>query len=198
MPRKIDSQKIEAEVAALGDLDLATLRERWQQLFGNPPPKSLRRAFLARAVAYGIQARAFGGLKPATKRRLRQIAEAARDGTVASVGAAPRLRQGVRLVRAWKGTTHVVTVLADGKFEWGGRRFASLSAIAREITRTSWNGPAFFGLKSGGRPAASGREALNRARDNARRSRGRRSSPVAEPKLPAPLPDSRTEVSPNV
>ena len=38
-----------------------------------------------------------------------------------------------------------MTVLADG-FEWQGRPYRSLSAVARAITGTRWNGPLFFGL----------------------------------------------------
>ena len=147
MRKTVNPQAIEAEVAALGDLDLSALRRRWEQLYGNPPPKSLRRAFLIKACAYQIQVQAFGGLKPATKRRLREIAEAARNGTMDAVVSAPRLKPGVRLVRAWQGKTHVVTVLADGRFEWDGARHRSLSAIAKAITGTNWNGHIFFGVK---------------------------------------------------
>ncbi len=55
---------------------------------------------------------------------------------------------GTRLLREWRGVEHAVTVLPDG-FEWEGRPYRSLSAIARAITGTRWNGWAFFGLKSG-------------------------------------------------
>ena len=60
---------------------------------------------------------------------------------------------GTRLIREWAGVEHCVTVLADG-FEWQGRPYKSLSAVARAITGTRWNGWTFFGLKSGrgGRP----------------------------------------------
>ena len=54
---------------------------------------------------------------------------------------------GTRLVREWDGVEHCVTVLADG-FEYDGRSFRSLSAIARAITGTRWNGPLFFGLRN--------------------------------------------------
>jgi hypothetical protein len=54
-----------------------------------------------------------------------------------------RLRQGAKLVREWQGETITVLVLEDG-FEWQGKRWRSLSKIAREITR--WSGPRFFGL----------------------------------------------------
>ncbi|MFN3606155.1 MAG: DUF2924 domain-containing protein, partial [Cypionkella sp.] len=54
---------------------------------------------------------------------------------------------GTRLVREWQGTAQIVTVTKDG-FEWQGRPYQSLSAIARAITGTRWNGWVFFGLKN--------------------------------------------------
>jgi hypothetical protein len=60
---------------------------------------------------------------------------------------------GTRLVREWNGVEHVVTVLKDG-FDWQGRRYKSLSAIARDITGTRWNGYRFFGLRETKRNAA--------------------------------------------
>ena len=57
---------------------------------------------------------------------------------------------GTQLIREWRGVEHKVTVLLDG-FEWEGRRYKSLSAVARAITGTRWNGPVFFGFR-GGKP----------------------------------------------
>jgi hypothetical protein len=57
---------------------------------------------------------------------------------------------GTKLVRAWNGIEHTVTVLRDG-FEFEGRRYKSLSAIARAIAGTRWNGWRFFGLRAAGR-----------------------------------------------
>jgi hypothetical protein len=54
---------------------------------------------------------------------------------------------GTRLLREWQGVEQVVTVTKDG-FEWQGRPYKSLSAIARAITGTRWNGWTFFGLKN--------------------------------------------------
>jgi hypothetical protein len=56
---------------------------------------------------------------------------------------------GTQLIREWRGNEHKVTVLADG-FEWEGRRYKSLSAVARAITGTRWNGLTFFGVKRHG------------------------------------------------
>jgi hypothetical protein len=140
-----DPGQVEVEIATLDDLDLAALRRRWQDLYGNPPPKSLRVAFLRRACAHRLCILAFGDLKPETKRRLRAIAEAIRSGAPLPT-ASVRIKAGTRLIRAWSGETHVVTALDHG-FEWRGQRFRSLSAIARTITGTNWNGNTFFGLK---------------------------------------------------
>jgi hypothetical protein len=70
----IDDVALEAEIGQLPNLSLLELRNRWKTLFGHPAPKSLRRNFLARAVAYQMQVEAYGGLSVATKRRLGEIA----------------------------------------------------------------------------------------------------------------------------
>ena len=60
---------------------------------------------------------------------------------------ADRPISGTRLIREWQGVEHTATVLDDG-FEYQGRRYKSLSAIARAITNVRWNGPAFFGFRN--------------------------------------------------
>src|ERR1700716_579651 len=70
MPRgTIDDAALEAEIGRLPALGLLELRNRWKTLFGHSAPKSLRRNFLARAVAYQMQVEAYGGLSVGTKRR---------------------------------------------------------------------------------------------------------------------------------
>jgi hypothetical protein len=54
---------------------------------------------------------------------------------------------GTRLIREWQGVEQLVTVTADG-FDWQGRPYKSISALARAITGTRWNGWTFFGLKN--------------------------------------------------
>jgi hypothetical protein len=134
------------EIAALDDLDLEALRGRWRQLYRTAAPQGFRRDLLIRAIAYKLQEKVLGGLAPATRRRLLKIAKDAEAGDGFTTADTPRsLRPGTRLIRDWKGTVHTVEVLEDG-FEWSGRRFTSLSAIAKEITGTSWNGHTFFGV----------------------------------------------------
>ena len=63
-----------------------------------------------------------------------------------------QLKPGTRLIREWRGRSYEVLVLDDG-FSWHGRRYRSLSAIARQITGTAWSGPLFFGLRANGTAA---------------------------------------------
>ena len=53
------------------------------------------------------------------------------------------------MLRDWQGVTHEVTVI-DGGYEHQGKRYRSLSAVARSITGTQWSGPLFFGLRKTG------------------------------------------------
>jgi hypothetical protein len=100
-------------------------------------------------VAYTIQAQANPKIVARVQKRLAALArERAQRGPRAStqVRKAP---PGSRLLRAWKGETHEVTVLEDG-FSWRDQTYKSLSEIARAITGTRWNGPRFFGLRDAG------------------------------------------------
>jgi hypothetical protein len=128
------------ELAALAELDRTALLQRWRMVFGREPPPRLSRALMEKAIAYDVQAKAFGGLSSRTRRALRAAAKA--DGR-SSLSKLPS--RGTRLIREWHGTVHEVEVLEDG-YLWRGERHRSLSAIARAITGTKWSGPRFFGL----------------------------------------------------
>ena len=138
-----------ARVAALQTAPTADLKQLWRELFGKEPPPFNRR-YLQSRLAYRIQELAYGGLKPETRARLEALGEQLDGGNVVlrRVRADSRPLPGTRLIREYDGVQHVVTVLADG-FEWEGRPYRSLSAIARAITGTRWNGWTFFGLKAG-------------------------------------------------
>jgi Protein of unknown function (DUF2924) len=145
-PGTNDDVALEAEIGRLPDLSLLELRHRWKTLFGHSAPNSLRRNFLARAVAYQMQIEVYGGLSVATKRRLREIASAIRNGDANAMLGSNRIKPGTQMIRQWQGITHSVTASVDG-FEWNGRTYKSLSAVANAITGTNWNGFAFFGIK---------------------------------------------------
>jgi len=135
----------------LQQLNSRDLRMEWRRLFRSNPP-SLSRDLLVRATAYRVQELAHGGLPKATARKLATLAaEFGRDGQI-SADARPQIKPGARLVREWRGRTHVVTVTEEG-FTYGGNPYPSLTRIAQEITGAHWSGPRFFGLVK--RPAES-------------------------------------------
>jgi hypothetical protein len=138
-----------AQLAALKTAPIGALKQKWRDLFESEPPPYNRR-FLEHRLAYRIQELAYGGLKPETMRRLRELAEDL-DGGKAEVRRRradhDRPISGTRLIREYQGVEHCVTVRDDG-FEYRGRPYKSLSAIARAITGTQWNGRVFFGLKN--------------------------------------------------
>ena len=153
-PRGADEMAaLQGRIAALGAIQLPTLRDEWWRLYQTPPPRRLSRDLLIRGIAYKLQENAHGGLSKATQRRLRTLAKTfAQTGRVAP-GRGPRLRPGARLVRQWRGRTYVVTVTETG-FEYTGKQYRSLSSIARRITGAHCSGPRFFGVQ--GAPRAKG------------------------------------------
>jgi hypothetical protein len=143
------SDTVLAKVAALKAARTIDLKQQWRELFGTEPPLYNRR-FLESRLAYRIQELAYGGLKPETIARLEAIAEDLDGGDPdrrRRRAAQDRPIAGTRLIREWRGVEHCVTV-RDEDFEYQGRPYKSLSAVARAITGTRWNGLTFFGLKN--------------------------------------------------
>ena len=131
------TQSVLARVAALKSTPTAGLKALWRDLFANEPPPYNRR-FLESRLGYRIQELAFGGLKPETVERIAALGEQL-DGksTKRARSAQDRPIAGTRLIREWQGVEHCVTVRDDG-YEYQGRLYKSLSAIARVITPTEW------------------------------------------------------------
>lgn len=147
------TETIIARIAALKTTPTPDLKKQWRDLFETEPPPYNRR-FLESRLAYRIQELAYGGLKPETIERLEALGEQLDGGNIVlrRTRADVKPINGTRLIREWQGVEHTVTVLQDG-YEWQGRPYRSLSAIARAITGTRWNGWVFFGLKNQrGRP----------------------------------------------
>jgi len=136
-----------AQLAALKTAPVAALKKKWRELFESEPPPYNRR-FLESRLAYRIQELAFGGLSPETLERLDALAdELEGKGSKHRSSLQNRPIAGTRLIREWRGVEHSVTVRQED-FEYQGRPYKSLSAIARAITGTRWNGLVFFGLKN--------------------------------------------------
>lgn len=126
---------IAEDLQVIAGEDLKQLRVRWARRWGDYP--RLRSVgLLRRIIAWRLQVEASGGLDAATRRML--LGRAA--------GAETRLTTGTILTREWLGTTYRVEVAGD-TFIHDGRRWGSLSEVARSITGSRWNGPRFFGLR---------------------------------------------------
>jgi hypothetical protein len=143
-----DDPGVLARVAALQTMPMPDLKAKWRELFDTEPP-AYNRKFLVSRLAYRIQELAFGGLKPDTVERLKVLGEQLDGGNIniRRLRGDDRPIAGTRLIREWQGIEQTVTVLADG-YEWQGRPYQSLSAVARAISGTRWNGWTFFGLKN--------------------------------------------------
>ena len=118
-------------------------------MFGATPPKGLTKDIIARMIADRIQRHAFGGLDRETVKLLDRLAGGGKPGALNR-----RLKAGTVMVREYRGERHTVTVVPGG-FSWQDSTYLSLSAIARAITGTAWNGPRFFGLRVPSNPKAS-------------------------------------------
>ena len=145
------SESVLAQLAALKSAPVGELKRKWRDLFDREPPPYNRR-FLESRLAYRIQELAYGGLSEEALERLDAIADELEGKATKARRAAALDRPiaGTRLIREWKGKEHCVTVRRDD-FEYQGRPYKSLSAVARHITGTNWNGLVFFGLKNQGR-----------------------------------------------
>ena len=147
------------EIESLRNLKTSELRTRYRDVFGEAS-SSFHRVHLFRRIAWRLQAEAEGDLSERARQRALELANDA-DVRLRAPGSFwremerkgetpnrdPRLPPvGTSLERVYQGQTIRVTVLTDG-FEYRGKYYASLSAIAHRVTRTRWNGFHFFGLK---------------------------------------------------
>ena len=145
------------QVRELEEMTVGALVEKYEELFGEEP-RSRNRQYLFKRVAYGLQEKAQGGLSERAHRRRKQITDeahlrvrqpkAAEEATQPKAPAPakrdPRLPQsGTVLVREYGGKRHEVQILDDG-FLYDKTKYRSLSAVARAITGTPWNGFRFF------------------------------------------------------
>jgi len=142
------SDTVLARLAALKTTPTPDLKRQWRDLFETEPPPYNRR-FLESRLAYRIQELAYGGLKPETIERLEALGEQLDGGNfiLRRTRSEEKPISGTRLIREWQGVEHCVTV-RDYDYEYQGRPYKSLSAVARAITGTRWNGWVFFGLKN--------------------------------------------------
>lgn len=136
--------KVTSKLAALELLTMEELKPQWRKYFDNDPVR-FQREYMVRRIAYQIQVRAYGGLPKTIKNKLKRLAEDGQETVREQV----QVLAGTMLMREYKGERIHVSVLEDG-FEFKGKRYKSLTAIATELMGSRTSGPKFFGLLRGG------------------------------------------------
>lgn len=176
--RRLDDMP--SQLAALETMNVPALAEKYRELYGEPT-RSRNRAYLKKRLAWRIEANFQGDLSQGAIARIQQLGDQLperwqmRLGQPASEPAAagdaatkldaalstatteprdPRVPPvGTVVRRVFDGKTHEVTVCVEG-FEYEGRKYKTLSAIANQIAGSRWNGFLFFGLKKPGAAAS--------------------------------------------
>lgn len=145
-------REVQVDLAALCSMSSAELEGIWRRHLGGSPLGGLPKALCARMLAYRLQVQRFGDLPKSAVKFLKGIATDLATGKDPDVPypADRRLKPGTILVREHGGIQHRVMVLEEG-YAWNGKTFASLSAVAKAITGTNWNGQRFFGLNRKGK-----------------------------------------------
>jgi hypothetical protein len=141
------TNKVGNQLHSLSSLAMPEFWELWDKHFRDRPKHPHRKQLESR-LAYRLQEIADGGLSPKTRNLLEDIGERL-SKIKTSKHLTTTLLPGIVLIREFDGIDYHVTVTTDGRFEFDGHKFKSLSAIAKQITGTQWSGPVFFGLKKG-------------------------------------------------
>jgi len=133
-------KKLLSKIAALPSITTPELKKMWRELYGSEPP-AFNRVHLEQRLTYRLQEIAYGGLNERIIEQLKKLRSKKSEGKKMV-----KPPMGTVLVKEYDGIEHRVRVLADG-LDYNGQKFKSLSAIAKQITGTHWNGPMFFGLR---------------------------------------------------
>lgn len=138
---------ISEELAELRALNMAELVERYVEVFGKAP-RCRQPVWLFRRIAWEVQARRFGGLSKRALARLEELMaeiDIPLGGARVQIKTARKTTQGTTVERAWKGRVVRATSVGGG-WEHEGAVYRSLSAVAKHVTGSHWNGKLFFGL----------------------------------------------------
>lgn len=138
--------KMKKSMLNVENMNFVELREKFHELYGDIPHPVNNRTMKKRII-YRIQEMYLGGLSEIDRNLLLQLVPSKKIPIAPTMVSVPKITPGVHYVREWKGKNYNVVVISDKCFEFEGRRYKSLSAVAREITGTRWNGKIFFGVK---------------------------------------------------
>jgi hypothetical protein len=139
-------ENIDSKIDDLQNWSREQLCAEWEGLYKSKPTNRTGKVMMIWAIAFRWQELAYGGLGSADQKLLDGLAKAYKKNP-SFLTKSLQMKQGTRLRRLWNGKVYEVTAEREG-FSYDGKRYRSLSEIARLITNTRWNGRVFFGLKS--------------------------------------------------
>ncbi len=134
---------LQDEIESLDDFDARELHRKYPAILKDAKRCSIS-SVLRGIVAYALQDGFYGN--PLSKEAEARLADAG-ETPVRQFAIERGVGAGARLVRFWQGERHEAVVRDDGRFEYKGKTYNSLSAVAKAITGTHWNGKLFFGVK---------------------------------------------------
>ena len=137
---------LERKLSKIEDLTGSEQKEMFFELFGFDCGLSNGKNIKKR-LFNKLQEIYLGGVSEEDRLILRRIAETDDKANLRQTGKVKNLTQGTRLVKEWKGKIYTVTITAEGRYEYDGETYRSLSDVADKITGTHWNGKKFFGVK---------------------------------------------------
>ena len=145
----VNMEILHRQIDALERKNLSELQAQFEELYGFVPGETNAKN-LRQRIAYRLQEITLGGLSEADTALLDRIAD---EDPLANLrpdtARNNALGRGVRYRRVWQGKEHEAVSLGNGRFEYNGQEYRSLSAVAKAITGKKWNGLLFFGVKSG-------------------------------------------------
>ena len=145
MIKKLDI--LDRQIAALDTKNLTALQTQFEELYGFIPGETNAKN-LRQRLAWRLQEISLGGIPETDMAILRRIADEDPLSNLRTIRSVKlNTVRGTRYERVWKKRTYSVLALGDGRFEYDGKEYKSLSAIAKVITGSKWNGKAFFGVK---------------------------------------------------
>jgi hypothetical protein len=142
-----DKNFVYGEIVKLSTLGVKELKRLWREKNGLEPPSHMKKSTLVERLAYFLQEQAFGKLPEEDRQQLEVYAQRFEKGEPL-IPPVCELAHGMILTREYNGRKHSVKILESEKVEYNGKVYSSLSAVAREITGTRWNGLKFFHVKS--------------------------------------------------
>lgn len=140
--KNVGYEQFSNNIEALKGIDEAQLHKLWSDIYKDRR-KPQSNDIIVYQIAYFLQEKKFGGL---SNRALNKLSRHA-DGPTKKLINKYTLENSQQLVREWNGQKYYVLVLGKNAFDYDGRVYKTLSAIAKKITGVHWSGPLFFGLR---------------------------------------------------